>query len=148
MNSTASLTGLNFSGPATSLASERMKTFSQALCQSVGCTPDEYLRVALKHCLYPRPRCCHRLFVPFLPAADLQLLTDAGAATSVKQFNELLNDYRCDFRVRSGFLQRRLKLRISTTRLEQLFKRLMRGETGLPEDKDEPRSGSPAGETK
>lgn len=109
-----------------------MKTFSQALCQSVGCTPDEYLRVALKHCLYPRPRCCYRLFVPFLSAADLQLLTDAGAATSVNQFNELLNDYRCDLQVRSGFFRRRLKLRISTTRLEQLFKRVMHAETPPP----------------
>jgi len=53
------------------------------------------------------------------------LLTDAGAATSVDDFSELLRDYRYDLNIRSGFLQRRFKLPISSTRLENLFKQLM-----------------------
>jgi hypothetical protein len=58
------------------------------------------------------------LFALFLSAADLQLLTDAGAATSVDQFNELLREYRDDWEVHGGFLATHLKFRISTTRLE------------------------------
>jgi len=104
-----------------------LKTFAHALCESVGCSPDKYLHVALKHCLYPRPRCCYRFFALFVPSADIQLLIDAGAATSVEKLNELLHYHRYDLNIRSGFLQRRFKLRISSTRLEYLFKQLMPG---------------------
>ena len=110
-----------------------LKTFAQALCESVSCAPDQYLQVALKHCLYPRPRCCYRLFALFMSAADLKLLNDAGAATTEDQLNELVGDYRHDLQQHGGFWAKYLKLRISTTRLEQLFNRVMRGETGPPE---------------
>ena len=111
-----------------------MKTFAQALCESVGCAPEDYLRVALKHCLYPRPRSFYRLFAPFVSAADLQLLKDAGAATTEDQLNELLREYRYDLQLNGGFLRKRLKLRVSTAHLEHLFKQMLRAHTGPPED--------------
>lgn len=115
------------------------QTFAQAFCASVGCASHKYLRVALKHCLYPKPRCCCRLFALFLSATDRQLLTDAGAATSVDQFNDLLREYRDDLGVHRGFLANRLKFSISTSRLEQLFNHVMRGETGPPRELNQSR---------
>ena len=111
-----------------------MKTFAQALCETVGCAPENYLRVVLKHCLYPRPRSFYRLFALFMPAADIQLLKDVGAATTEDDLNELLRDYRHDLQLHGGFVKQRLRLRVSTARLEQLFKRVMRAKTGPPED--------------
>jgi hypothetical protein len=109
-----------------------LKTFAQALCKRVGCAPEDYLRVALKHCLYPRAR----VFAPALrfcaPAADIQLLEAAGEATTEQQLNGLLRDYGYQLHLHGGFLAKRLKLRVSGERLHKLFAQVMRGETGPP----------------
>ena len=113
--------------------SNTLKTFAQAFCGRVGCAPEDYLRVALKHCLYPRAR----VFAPALrfcaPAADIQLLEAAGAATTEQRLNDLLRDYRYQLHLRGGFLAKRLKLRVSGNRLQKLFTQVMRGESGRPE---------------
>lgn len=111
-----------------------MKTFAQALSESVGCAPDHFLRVALKHCLYPRPRSFYRLFALFVSAADIRLLKDVGAATTEDDLNELLREYRYQLGLHGGFVKQRLRLRVSTARLEKLFQRVMRAKTGPPED--------------
>jgi len=67
-------------------------------------------------------------------AADLQLLKDAGAATTEDQLNELLREYRYDLQLNGGFLRKRLKLRVSTARLEHLFKPMLRADAWPPED--------------
>jgi hypothetical protein len=111
-----------------------LKTFGQALCESVGCAPERYLQVAFNYCLYPRPRALSRLFMLLVSPVDIQLLKDAGEVTTKEEFNELLNDYRQDLQRKHGFLATHLKFRISTTRLEQLFNRVMRAETESSEN--------------
>jgi hypothetical protein len=102
-----------------------LKTFAQTLCEHVGCAPKDYLRVALKHCLYPWPHSLHRLFALFVPTADIKLLKDAGMVTTDEQLEDLLLEYRENLELRGGFAARHLKLRISSGRLEELFKQVM-----------------------
>jgi len=110
-----------------------VKTFAQALCKRVGCAPEDYLRVALKHCLYPQARFFSRLFLFDRRAADIELLEDAGAATSEEQLRDLLRDYWIQLHLQGGFLAKCLKLRVSGERLQKLFAQVMHGETGPPE---------------
>ena len=107
-----------------------MKTFAQALCERVGCAPEDYLRVALKHCLYPRARALYWVFADFARVEDMELLEAAGAATSEEQLVELLRDYWDELHLRGGFLAKRYKLRVSGNRLQRLFVQVMRGEAG------------------
>ena len=107
-----------------------MKTFAQALCERVGCAPEDYLRVALKHCLYPRARVLSLVFAGYARVEDIELLEAAGRVTSEEQLVELLREYWDELHLRGGFLAKRYKVRISGGRLQKLFTQVMRGETG------------------
>ena len=107
-----------------------MKTFAQKLCEQVGCRPEDYLRVALKHSLYPGARLL-ALLPPFhTRVEDIELLEAAGAAKSEEELVELLRDYWDDVNLRGGILAKRWKLRVSGVRLQKLFRQVMSGETG------------------
>lgn len=105
-----------------------MKTFAQAFCEHVGCAPEDYLPIALKRCLYPQAHFFYCILPFFARAADIELLEDAGAATSPEQLQDLLRDYRHELRSRGGFLAKRLKLRVSSKRLHKLFVQVMSGQ--------------------
>jgi hypothetical protein len=107
-----------------------VKTFAQALCERVGCAPEDYLRVALKHCLYPRARVLSLVFAGYARVEDMELLEAAGAATSEEQLAELLREYWDELHLRGGFLAKRYKMRISSGRLQKLFTQVMHGEGG------------------
>jgi hypothetical protein len=112
-----------------------MKTFSKALCERIGCSGQEYLQVALKHCLHPQPLGLHHLFAFFPPATDLRLLENAGAARTEADLKDLLLEYRQHLNLHRGFLARRLKLRVSSSRLNRLFGRVMNDQVGTPKAK-------------
>ena len=59
-------------------ATNAVKTFAQALCERVGCAPKDYLRVALKHCLYPRARVFSWVFAGCVRVEDIELLEVGG----------------------------------------------------------------------
>jgi hypothetical protein len=107
-----------------------MKTFAEALCERVGCAPKDYLRVALKHSLYPRARAFSWLFAVYARLEDIELLEAVGGATSEEQVRELLNEYWDDLHLRGGILAKRYKMRVSGDRLLKVFKQVMRGESG------------------
>ena len=107
-----------------------MKTFAQALCERAGSAPEDYLQVALKHCLYPRARLISRLFLFFARPEDIELLEAAGRATSEEQVRELLREYWDELHLRGGVLAKRYKLRVSGDRLLKVFGQVMRGEPG------------------
>jgi len=79
-----------------------LKTFVQALCHNIGRAAAVYLQVVLKYCLYPRPHSLYRLFAPFVAAANVKLLEEAGMATTKDQLNELLRGYRYDLQLPGG----------------------------------------------
>jgi hypothetical protein len=98
-----------------------LKTFAQALCEHVGCNAEDYIPTALKHCLYPQPRALHRLYAFLLPATDIRLLQEAGTVTTEDELDDLLLEYRQRLHLHGGFIEKRLRLRVSTGRLEKLF---------------------------
>ena len=106
-----------------------VKTFAQALCERVGCAPEDYLRVAWKHSLYPQARVVFSV-LPFsyARAADVKLLEQASAATSEEYLGELLREYWDDVHLNGGFLARRCKVRVSGGRLQRLFRWVMNPE--------------------
>ena len=110
-----------------------MKTFAQALCEHAGCSPEKYLRVALKHCLYPRARAFSWLFAGFASLESIRLLEAVGKTTSEKRVRELLHEYWDSVHLRGGILERRCKLRVSGKRLLKLFRHVMRENTEPPE---------------
>jgi hypothetical protein len=105
------------------------KTFAQGLCERFGCSPEEYLRVALKHCLHLQAQVWFSLFPSGVRAADVQLLEDTGAATTTRELRELLQEYCYRLELSGGFAAKRLKIRISCERLQRLWKRAMCGES-------------------
>ena len=99
------------------------------MCGRFGCAPEDYLRVALKHCLYPQARGLFRILpYSFARAADLKLLEEARAATSEEYLQELLREYWDEVHLRGGLLAKRWKLRVSGGRLLKLFEEVMRAE--------------------
>jgi hypothetical protein len=107
-----------------------VKTFAQALCEQAGCGAEDYLRVALKRCLYPRARFLYLVPPFYARVEDIELLEAAGAATSEEQVVELLREYWDEVNLRGGILAKRCKLRVSGARLQKLFREVMRGEAG------------------
>ena len=112
-------------------ATNAVKTFAEALCERVGCAPEDYLRVALKHCQYPRARVLYWLAAGYARVEDIELLEAAGRATSEEQLLELLRDYWDEVQLRGGILAKRYKLRVSGGRLQKVFRQVMRGESGV-----------------
>jgi hypothetical protein len=89
------------------------RTFAEALCERFGCAPEDYLRVALEHCLYPQARLVFRIPFTSARAADMKLLEEARVAPDEEYLEELLQDYWMQLHLRGGLLARRLKLRVS-----------------------------------
>lgn len=94
--------------------------FRDAFADTFGCAPEDFSREALKRCLYPHAR----LIWPLLqlaggpPVLAAQAFMDLVAETRSK--DELLDaiaEHRDEVRPYSGFLARRLYLRISVERL-------------------------------
>jgi hypothetical protein len=97
------------------------RTFAEALCERFGCAPEDYLRVALKHSLYPQARVLLRVFPSFARAEDIALLEAAGRVTSEEELGELMREYWVQLHLHGGLLARRCKLRVSGHRLLRLF---------------------------
>jgi hypothetical protein len=102
-----------------------MKIFAQALCEHFGCAPDDYLRVALKHCLYPQARVFFQLPPFHVRGADARLLEAARTVTREEALEELLREYRKDLHHHGGWLAKRCRLRVSGRRLLALLREVM-----------------------
>ncbi len=94
--------------------------FREAFVDCFGCRPDNFQREALNRCLYPHARVLWGLLElgggPAILAAEafMELITDT------KDKEDLLDAvgvYRDEVRPNSGFLARRLYLRVSVERL-------------------------------
>ena len=105
-----------------------VKTFAEAFCEQIGCKPEDYLREALKRCLYPWARILSVLPPFSVRVEDLELLEAAGGATSKEQVHELLRDYWVNLHLHGGILAKRYKLRVSGERLQKLFAQVMQRE--------------------
>jgi hypothetical protein len=94
--------------------------FKEAFADAFGCRPDAFSQEVLKRCLYPHARVIWPLLEfaggPAVLAA--QAYMDLIAATRSKdELLDAIDEYRDEIRPHSGFLARRLYLRVSVERL-------------------------------
>ena len=94
--------------------------FKDAFADCFGCNPEDFSKEALKKVLYPHARSLWRFLEfgggPAVLAA--QAFMDLIAETRGKDdLLDAVREYRDDVRPNSGFLARRLKLRVSVERL-------------------------------
>lgn len=95
--------------------------FRHLFCTHHGCSEAQYLRRALRECLYPGARVVLTLLGPAGPAlfaADCVFLERLGKAASLRSALDRVADYRSDTVVYRSFLRTHLKLRASSTRAE------------------------------
>lgn len=112
--------------------SEWSQSFQEAFCKRYRCSPAAYPRKAFLKTLYRRAR----WIVPLLQLThrnyfrlDHDLIAEAGASRSWSDFNAAISNYVQSNMLRSGFLRRELKFRVSCNRLKRLAKKLF-GERG------------------
>ena len=102
-----------------------MKSFRELYCEAEHCRDDEYVPRVFWHCLYRQtlPVAGAILFAnPDYFSADRDLITFAGRATTLRQFNDEVRDFVKDHRNRS-FARGGLRLRVSVHRLRGLVVR-------------------------
>jgi hypothetical protein len=94
--------------------------FKDALAECFGMNPQDFSRETLKRCLYPHARAIWPLLelAGGPPVLTAQALIDLVAETRGKdELLDAMQEYRDEVRPHSGFLARRLYLRISVERL-------------------------------
>ena len=106
-------------------------TFAKLFCRSHRCHAENLEVRVLWHCLY------HASSIPlawlvlkFAPDyfhADFQMISEIKAATTHAQVREILADHHTEF-LKKSFLRRRLKLRVSRTKLISLARAVLRSE--------------------
>jgi hypothetical protein len=94
--------------------------FKVAFAECFGCQPEDFSREAVKRCLYPHARIVWSFFQlgggpPVLAAEALMNLV--ADTRNKDELMDSLDEYRDDVRPHSGFLARRLYLRVSMERL-------------------------------
>src|SRR4051794_38002892 len=95
-------------------------SFKDAFADCFGCRPDDFSREALPKVLYPHARAVWGLLElgggpPVLAAQGFMNLV--AETRSKEDLMEAIAEYRDEVRPSSGFLARRLKLRVSVERL-------------------------------
>lgn len=94
--------------------------FRDAFADAFGCSPEEFSNEALKRCLYPHARTIWPLLelAGGPPVLAGHALMDLVADTRSKEdLLDAIDVYRDEVRPSSGFLTRRLYLRVSVERL-------------------------------
>ena len=105
------------------------KTFAEIFCSQYGLPPTRFVPALLRRTLYPQAAAfasVARLLCPEGLALDQELVRQVGLIKRREQLAELLGDFRLDSRNR-GFWRSRLRLRISTRRMQREVYRLMGG---------------------
>ena len=107
-----------------------LKSFQELFCGEQQCPEGKFARKVFWRALYPHAW----PFVPFLGgfrsdyfAADRELISGAGRATTMIQLRVEIADFVMDANNR-GWLRQRFHVRISTTRLKRLARRYLPGE--------------------
>jgi hypothetical protein len=94
--------------------------FKDAFADCFGCRPEDFSQEALKKCLYPHARAIWG-FLEFSggpPALAAHAIMDLVAETVSKEdLLDAIKEYADGVRPNTGFLARRLKLRVSVERL-------------------------------
>lgn len=111
-------------------------SFAEAFCKSSRCPPHRYEATVLWRCLACRLSLIGRLIdlcVPGFFADDRDAIRRLGAARSVEDFLQELDDLDYVTSRRGGFLRLRLGMRASVRRLDRLQSRLFLG-LGQPLD--------------
>lgn len=120
--------------------SEWSQSFQEAFCKRYRCSPAAYPRKAFLKTLYRRAR----WIVPLLQLTrrnyfrlDHDLIGEVGASRNWSDFNSAISNYVQSNMLRSGFLRRDLKFRVSCNRLKRLARKLFgeRG-SGRPREKE------------
>lgn len=94
--------------------------FKEAFADAFGCRPEDFPKEALKRCLYPHARAIWPLLDSAGGPAALaaRAYMDLIAETRTKdELLDAIDEYRDEVRPYSGFLARRLYLRVSVERL-------------------------------
>ena len=106
------------------------KSFAEIFCLQFGLSPARYAAALRRRVYYPHAApllWVLRLALPKGMARDRELIQEVGLMTRIEQLPGMLSDYRYDECNRS-FWRSRLRLRVSTHRLERIIRRVMAGE--------------------
>jgi hypothetical protein len=105
-------------------------TCAELFCSHHGLPPARYAPALFWRILYPHAipvAPVLRLLAPACFAPDFDLIREVGAMTRRDQLRDILADYRLDSRNRS-WPRSRLRLRVSTRRLQQIVYALTGGD--------------------
>ena len=115
--------------------SEWPQSFKVAFCKRYRCRPEAYARKAFFKALYWRAW----LLLPLLRLLprryfrlDHALIDEVGDAQSWSDFNSAVSNYVQSNLLRSGFLRRTCKLRISCNRLKRMARKFFGGRSAAP----------------
>jgi hypothetical protein len=115
--------------------SEWPKSFKTAVCEHYRCAPEAYVRKAFAKALYRRAWLLLPLLRFFMPrwffSLDYALIDEVGDAQDWNDFNSAVSMYVESNALRSGFLRRTCKLRVSCQRLKRMARGFF-GERAVP----------------
>ena len=120
------------------------RTFAEIFCSHRAVPPARFAPVLLRETYYPHAAALAtlvRLLSPVGFSLDHELIRGVGLISRRDQLAGLLTDFRIDPRNR-GWLRSRLRLRVSTRRVQRIVYALMPGEPG-----EKPPSGGSASPT-
>ena len=108
------------------------KTFAEIFCSHRALPPDRFAPVLLRETYYPHAAAVAslvRLLSPDGFVLDQELVRGVGLISRRDQLAGVLTDFRIDSRNR-GLLRSRLRLRVSTRRMQRVVYDLMPAEAG------------------
>ncbi len=114
---------------------QRMPNFREIYCEQHRCTPAQFSRKVFWACLYHHAKIVAPLLLlvnyDFF-SADRTLISSAAEATNMKRIRDDVREFFWDS-TNSGWLRRRLNIRMSGQRLKNLARRyLPEGESAIP----------------
>ncbi len=116
-----------------------LKSFQEHFCEKERCTAEQFARKVFFRTLYPQAKAFVTLLGGFRSdyfAADRELISGAGRATTMNQLRVEAEEFAIDSNNR-GWLRQRVKIRVSTTRLKQLARQYLTEGEGQAPDSEE-----------
>ena len=102
-------------------------SFKAAFCDCFGCPPEAFQETLLRKCVRPPLRpvaALVRLLSPGFFGEDLEYLARVGQTTTWLEFQTLANGIREDLVLNDGLLRKDLHLRISGSRLFEVYREI------------------------
>ena len=102
--------------------------FKDAFCDYARCTPGSYTREMLYRCLHPNATPFAGIINWLEPASMFHFLQELGETTRKDDFDDILHEYHYAMKLRGGFLENRLDIRLAAHLLARLHEEVRRHE--------------------